>query len=98
VDTGWRTPGDEHCVPSAGRQDCGGGLGTPAGNGSQLNGDGGAAVLLRLSGSWTVAKIPGEENGLEKIYSTLSPPAGIWCYRVGGGQASDVGETCVSAG
>jgi hypothetical protein len=46
-----RTPGGGRWAADTGRRDCGGGLGTAAGNRSWLNGDGGAAVLRRLSGS-----------------------------------------------
>jgi hypothetical protein len=83
-------------MPGAGRRDCGGGLGTAAGNGSRLNGDGGAAVLRRLSGSWT-GKNPWRREWLGE--NLLHSIAGrTWCYSVGGGQARDMGEICVSAG
>jgi hypothetical protein len=70
-------------------------MGTAAANGSRRNGDDGAAALRRLFGSWT-GEIPGEENGLEKIYPTLSPTGyGATALEVDKPEAW--GRTCVSA-
>jgi hypothetical protein len=78
---GRRTPGGgTAAVAWEPRRDCGSGLGTAAGNRSRLNGDGGAAVLRRLSGSWTGENLWRREWLGENLLHSVA--GRIWRYSV----------------